>query len=63
MSKTRTQNPTRFRQARSDATVQSMQDWIENRLGLPAGSVRIVTPTGRKARSDASIGRLRDRWK
>lgn len=63
MSTKRKERATRFRQIRSDATVQSAQNWIESELGMPAGSVRILTPTGRKARSDGSIGRLRDRWK
>ena len=58
----RTQNPTRFRKARNDASVGSIQKTIEENYGLPTGSVRLVNPNGKKIRSDAIIGTLISNW-
>lgn len=40
---------------RSDASVKSGQRRIEKVFKLPEGSVRLVLPSGRKARSDKKI--------
>jgi len=58
----RTENPSRFRKARSDASIESTQRNLEKTFGLPRGSVRLVYPNGRKARSDASVGSLVENW-
>ena len=59
----RTQTPVRFRKARSDGSVKALTASIEAERGLPAGSVRIVAPTGRKIRDDASVAAVRKRWR
>ena len=59
---TRSQNPTRFRKARSDATIESIQRTLENKFGLPSGSVKLVYPSGRKARADATVASLVAHW-
>ncbi|MGE3311536.1 MAG: hypothetical protein AB7O66_16340 [Limisphaerales bacterium] len=47
---------------RSDASVGSGQAEFERVFGLPAGSVRLVRPSGRAARVDKGIGALLDEW-
>jgi hypothetical protein len=47
---------------RSDASVGSAQEEIERVFGLPSGSVSLFLPTGRRARSDKSIGALIQDW-
>jgi hypothetical protein len=59
---TRAQNPIRFRKARADATIQTLQAEIEAKYGLPTGSVKIVMPSGRKQRRDATVRRLKENW-
>ncbi len=44
------------------ATLASIQGTIEDMMGLPSGSVRLVTPVGRRVRSDATVGTLREYW-
>ena len=56
---TRGENARRFRDARSDARVGSIEKRIEKDYGLPAGSVHIRNPDGRNARSDKEVGNLR----
>lgn len=58
----RTAKPTRFRKARSDASVSSIEQTIEKKFGLPGGSVKLVYPSGRKARMDATVGSLLAHW-
>lgn len=58
----RTEQPIRFRAAKADAHLSSMQATLEKTFGLPAGSVRLVYPSGRKARSDSTVGTFRDHW-
>ena len=58
----RIQKPVRVRSARDDASVKSIAKRIEKDYGLPDGSVRIENPTGKKARSDGTVGSLRKRW-
>lgn len=62
MHNTRVQNPIRFRRARSDASLGTLQAEIEKKFSLPPGSVRIVRPDGRKMRSDATVRRLKAVW-
>lgn len=57
-----TEDPTRFRIARSDASVESITAKIEEVFGLPEGSVVLEKPDGRKERSDATIQSLREEW-
>lgn len=52
----------RFKKARADACVESIQATIECDYGLPAGSVRLLRPDGTPKRRDASIASLRDEY-
>lgn len=47
---------------RSDATVRAGERSIEEVYGLPRGSVQLVLPSGKVARSDKRIGRLLADW-
>lgn len=58
----RVQNPTRFRQLGSDATLKGAQRSIARGLGLPSGAIRFVAPDGRKVRSDATVATLKKHW-
>lgn len=49
----------RFRDARTDASVGSIEKNIEKVFGLPKGSIQINRPDGTNARSDKKIGNLR----
>ncbi len=62
MPKTRRESSRRFRKARDDASIGSVQRTAEKAFELPPGSVRIVLPSGRKAREDGSVGSLRSRY-
>lgn len=53
----------RQRKAKSDGSIGTLQKTIEKQMGLPAGSIKIVYPSGRKARVDADVGALRTHWK
>ncbi len=55
--------PIRQRKAKADGSVGTLQKTIEKNYGLPAGSIKIVYPSGRKARIDADVGALRTHWK
>jgi hypothetical protein len=59
----RAATPTRFRKAKADASIENIQTTMEKKFGLPRGSVRLVYPSGRKARIDANVGALRKSWK
>jgi hypothetical protein len=52
----------RYFSARGDASVGSLQGTIEKQFGLPDGSVRLLRPSGRAKRSDASVSSLRRDW-
>lgn len=52
----------RLRAARSDASVGTIRQTIEQLFGLPAGSVALCGPDRRPLRADASIATLRRRW-
>lgn len=56
---TRSEDARRFRDARSDARVGSIEKRIEKDYGLPEGSVHIRNPDGKNARSDKEVGTLR----
>lgn len=56
------ETPKRFRVARSDATIEVIQRRIQKDYGLPVGSVKLVYPSGRKARADATVGALLRNW-
>ena len=60
---TRNYSGTRFKVARSDASIKSIQASIEKVFGLPRGSVCLLTPENKKANSNSSIKKLRDKWK
>jgi len=47
---------------RSDALVETGQREIERVFNLPAGSVRLELPSGRRARADKAIGALLADW-
>lgn len=36
--------------------------WFERRLGLPAGTILFRRPNGTRARSDKTLGALREEW-
>ncbi len=56
------EEPIRFRQLRSDAKIASVCADLERKLGLPAGSLKLVKPSGRVIRADATVGTLRAAW-
>lgn len=53
----------RFKAARSDASVKTIQTQIEKVFGLPRGCVALFTPKNKKSNPKSSIKKLRDRWK
>lgn len=59
---TRMQHPIRFRKARADATIATLQAEIETKYGLPPGSVKFVMPSGRKQRRDSTVRCLKENW-
>jgi len=61
MAKRRTENARRFRQIRGNASIASALETIA-RMGLPRECIRLVLPSGRKARSDSTVGRLRSSY-
>lgn len=62
-SSTKIYSDSRFKIARSDASVKSIQLSIEKVFGLPCGSVCLLTPENKKANPKSSIKKLRDNWK
>lgn len=56
------EKPKRYRVARSDASIESILKKTERDYGLPEGSVKLIYPSGRKARSDAAVGTLLKQW-
>lgn len=49
----------RSRKFRDDASIVSVTRSIEEKFGFPKGSVRIQYPSGRKARTDSTLGKLK----
>jgi hypothetical protein len=54
--------PRRFRAARIDASVGTIVRKIEKEYDLPRGSVKIILPSGRMARSDKTVKSLIYDW-
>ncbi len=55
----REDKPRRFRNAREDARVGSLEKRIEDDYGLPSGSISIRNSDGSNTRSDKKIGNLK----
>lgn len=47
---------------RIDSSIEAAQKTIEEKLALPKGSVKLVYPSGRKARADSTVGALVKNW-
>lgn len=66
MSKVRSQirqdTSRRGRAIRTDASIDTAQREIAEHFNLPPESVRLVNPSGRKARSDKTIGQFCRDW-
>lgn len=62
MSPRRKAKRLRARKVRADASISAAEKWIAKMCGVPNGSVRLIYPSGRKARIDSDIQTLRDRW-
>lgn len=54
---------TRFRVARGDASIKTIQTEIEKIFGLPRGCVCLLTPENKKAKPNSLIKSLRNKWK
>ncbi len=52
----------RYTRLHDDGSLANAQKTIEEKLKLPKGSVRLVYPSGRRARSDSTVGKLKRRW-
>lgn len=59
MAEHKNESGRRYRDAREDAKVGSIEKRIEKDYGLPKGSVQINRPDGSNARSDKKIGNLK----
>jgi hypothetical protein len=59
---TRKRKPIRYTRLHDDGTLANAQRVIEKKLKLPKGSVRLVNPGGRRARSDSTVAALKRRW-
>lgn len=59
---TKTEKPLRTRVMKSNASIPAAIKKIAKECGLPASSIQLVYPSGRAARSDATIGTLRAQW-
>ena len=60
--KKRTAKPLRSRAFREDSSIRTAERTIARKMGLPEGSVRLVLPSKRKARSDSTVANLRQSW-
>jgi hypothetical protein len=56
--------PIRYTRLHDDGSIKikSTVRTLERKFGLPEGSVRLVYPSGRRARWDSTVGRLKQRW-
>jgi len=61
-SRKRREKPIRYRRLKFNASIASAQETLEQKLGLPRGSVKLVYPSGRKARRDSTVRNLYERW-
>lgn len=59
----RTHFPKRYRKARADASIDSIQKTVAEKFGLPLGCVKLVNPNGRKIQPDATVGALVSNWR
>lgn len=62
MAKKRRMRPIRFKVLRVDGSIQTAQRTIQAKFGLPNGSVKLVYPSGRKAKKDGTVGALIKYW-
>jgi hypothetical protein len=62
-SSSKKSNGTRFRAARADASVKTIQENIEKIFGLPHGCVCLLTPGQERAKPRTSVKSLRNKWK
>ena len=62
MTTRRRSKATRYRKAKADSSIATLQRTLERKFGLPKGCVKLVYPSGRKARTDADVGALRKHW-
>lgn len=60
--KSRKAKAIRYTRLHDDGSLATAQRTIEKKLQLPKGSVRLVYPGGRRARSDSTVGALKRRW-
>jgi len=56
------EKPRRVRGAYSNALVSSIQKRIEKDYELPVNSIKLVNPSGRKARANARISTFLRNW-
>lgn len=58
----RTEVARRYRSARTDGKVGSLEARIAKDYGLPPGCIMIVGPDGKDKRSDATVNSLLREW-
>jgi len=58
----KTRKPIRSARLHDDGLVGNAARSIEREMKLPKGSVRLIYPSGRKARTDSTVGALKRRW-
>ncbi len=63
MAKKRKATPRRTRRIRDDASIPAAERAIEKTMGFPEGSIKLMYPSGRKARADSNVEHFRKRWK
>jgi hypothetical protein len=61
-TKTKADNAKRHRKARKDVAIPALIKTIEKTYKLPAGSIRVVYPSGRRAGANATAGSVRSKW-
>lgn len=59
---TRNQNPKRFKKARADASIGTIQNTVELVFGLPKGSVYLCDVNGDALEANSRISDLREIW-
>jgi hypothetical protein len=62
MAKKQKTKARRYRSARIDGKIGSLENRIARDYGLPRGSVMLVGPDGKDKRSDASVKSLLAEW-
>ena len=62
MTKKKSAKARRKNRLRVDSSVASAEKEIARVFGLPEGCIRLVNPSGRKARSDKSVQTLLEDW-